>query len=136
MRGPGSVVFFALFALLGACGTSVIRDESLPLEERLARLDYRQGKVLDSIQRYDIDGWQYLDKSHLILGGGPRGAYLIEFSSPCRNLAFSNRIGYSTTVGALSRLDRIVSSDGSGFPEHCLIGNIYRLERIDKKSRE
>ncbi|TBU98302.1 DUF6491 family protein [Stutzerimonas kirkiae] len=132
MRSFGSVLVLGLSALLGACGTSAIRDESLPLAERLAMLDYRQAEEVRSIQRYDIDGWQYLDKLHLILDGGPRRAYLIEFSSPCRNLAFSNRIGYSTTVGSLSRLDRIISTDGSGFPEHCLIGNIYRLEHIEK----
>lgn len=118
--------------LLAACGQQLLRDESLPLDDRLATLGYRQGEQVKSLWRTDIDGWQYLDKRHMVLGTGPGRSYLIEFSSPCRNLNFSNRISYSSTVGALTTLDKIVSIDSGGFPEHCLIGNIYRLEKLPR----
>jgi hypothetical protein len=118
--------------LLAACGQQSLRDEALPLEDRLAALGYRQGEAVKSLWHADIDGWQYLDKRHMVLGTGPGRAYLIEFSYPCRNLNFSNRISYSTTVGALTTLDKIVSIDSGGFPEHCLIGNIYRLEKLPR----
>jgi hypothetical protein len=104
----------------------------LPLEERLATLGYRQGEPVKSVWQIDIDGWQYLDKRHMVLGTGPGRTYLIEFSYPCRNLNFSNRIAYSTTVGTLTTLDKIVSIDSGGFPEHCLIGEIYRLEKVPR----
>lgn len=119
-------------ALLAACGQQSLRDEALPLEDRLAALGYRQGEAVKSLWRTDIDGWQYLDKRHMVLGTGPGRSYLIEFSSPCRNLNFSNRISYSTTAGALTTLDKIVSIDSGGFPEHCLIGQIYRLEKLPR----
>ena len=118
--------------LLAACGQQSLRDESLPLEERLATLGYRQGEPVKSVWQIDIDGWQYLDKRHMVLGTGPGRTYLIEFSYPCRNLNFSNRIAYSTTVGTLTTLDKIVSIDSGGFPEHCLIGEIYRLEKVPR----
>ncbi|CAD5108058.1 DUF6491 family protein [Zestomonas carbonaria] len=124
-----------VFALLAACTGRGPADESLPLDERLARLGYQQGEAVDSVLRYRIDDWQYLDKRHIVLGGGPGPAYLVEFPTPCRNLAFNNRIAYSTTAGALTRLDKIVSTDAGGFPEHCLIGEIYRLDRV-KKAKE
>lgn len=118
--------------LLAACSQQPLRDEALPLEDRLAALGYRQGEVVKSVWRVDIDGWQYLDKRHMVLGTGPGRSYLVAFSSPCRNLSFSNLISYSTTVGSLTALDKIVSIDSGGFPEHCLIGEIYRLEKLPK----
>lgn len=95
-------------------------------------LGMRQGEPVKSVWQVDIDGWQYLDKRHMVLGSGPRRAYLIEFSYPCRNLNLSNLITYSTTVGSLTSLDRIISIDSSGTPEYCLIGEIYRLEQVPK----
>jgi hypothetical protein len=133
MYKPKTLAILLLSALLlAACGQQSLRDETLPLEERLATLGYRQGQPVKSLWYTDIDGWQYLDKSHMVLGTGPGRAYLIEFSYPCRNLNFSNRISYSTTVGALTTLDKIVSIDSGGFPEHCLIGEIYRLEKVPR----
>lgn len=130
-----AAVLFAGLAL-AACSQSPVHDESLPLPERLAKLGYREGEPVDSIQSYRIDGWQYLDKTHIILDDGPGRAHLVTFSRPCRNLSFSNNLGFSTTVGSLTRLDRIVSRDSSGgFPEHCLIGELHRLERVPKPGK-
>lgn len=126
------VILLVSALLLAACGQQSLRDETLPLEDRLAALGYRQGEAIKSVWHADIDGWQYLDKRHMVLGTGPGRSYLIEFSYPCRNLNFSNRISYSSTVGALTTLDKIVSIDSGGFPEHCLIGNIYRLEKLPR----
>jgi len=133
MYKPKTLAILLLSSLLlAACSQQSLRDESLPLEERLAALGYRQGEPVKSVWYVDIDGWQYLDKRHMVLGTGPGRAYLIEFSYPCRNLNFSNRIAYSTTVGSLTTLDKIVSTDSGGFPEHCLIGQIYRLEKLPR----
>lgn len=132
MKRCGYVALLVAGFALVACSQSPTRDESLPLPERLAHLGYQQGEPVNSIQGYRIDGWQYVDKTHIILDDGPGRAHLVTFSRPCRNLNFSNTLGFSTTVGTLTRLDRIVSSDSSGFPEHCLIGELHRLERVPK----
>ncbi|MDH1265081.1 DUF6491 family protein [Pseudomonas sp. GD03944] len=121
-----------LATVLSACGHSPARDEGLPLDEHLSRLGYRQAEAVESVQRFDIDGWQYLDKQHIVVGHGPGRSYLLTFSRPCRNLSFSNTLGFSTTVGVLTRLDRVVSTDGSGFPEYCLIETIHRLEKVPR----
>ena len=118
--------------LLAGCSHTGQRDDDLPLPERLAKMGYRQGEAVDAIQSYRVDGWQYLDKTHILLDDGPGRAHLVTFSRPCRNLNFSNTLGFSTTVGSLTRLDRIVSRDSSGFPEHCQIGELHRLEKVPK----
>ncbi|WP_339628176.1 DUF6491 family protein [uncultured Pseudomonas sp.] len=129
-----SILLLASVLLLMACSQQAARNESLSLDEHLATLGYRQGEPVTAVWYIDIDGWQYLDKRHLLLGTGPGRSYLVEFSYPCRNLSFSNLISYSTTVGSLTTLDRIVSIDSSGFPEYCLIGGLYRLEKLPKVS--
>ncbi|TBU94422.1 DUF6491 family protein [Phytopseudomonas dryadis] len=135
MKWRGYAVVLGAGLALAACSPSPLRDESLPLAERLASLGYRQGEPVEAIQGYRVDGWQYLDKTHIILDDGPGRAHLLTFSRPCRNLSFSNTLGFSTTVGSLTRLDRIVSQDGSGFPEHCLIGEMHRLEKLPKPGK-
>lgn len=133
MRKPKPLNLLLMAALLlAACSQQALDDESLPLEERLAMLGLRQGEPVKSVWQVDIDGWQYLDKRHMVLGTGPGRTYLVEFSYPCRNLNFSNLITYSTTVGSLTTLDKIVSTDSSGIAEYCLIGEIYRLEKLPK----
>jgi len=126
------VCLWCLGVLLAGCGQHARYDESLPLDQRLAALGYQRGEAVRSIGSVDLDGWQYLDKQHLLLGRGPGRAYLLTFSRPCNNLHFSNTLGFTTTVGVLTRLDRVVSRDSSGFPEHCLIEQIHRLDRMPK----
>lgn len=122
------------YSLLIACGQTPLRDQSLPLDQHLAQLGYRQGEPLREVLIFNINGWEYLDKSHMALRTGPSRAVLVEFTRPCRNLAFSNTIGYSSINGSLSKRDKVVSGDGSGFIEHCLIEEIYRLEKVEKPS--
>lgn len=120
----------AVMVMMAGCATTAPEGETT--EEHLARLGYRQGEALESIRRYDISGWGYIDRQHITLNGGPRRTYLISFRRPCNNLAFDNTLAYSTTAGSLTRLDRITSVSTGGFSEHCLIDRIYRLEKVDE----
>ena len=104
------------------------------LLRRLAELGYRQGETVKSIPVWETQGWEYLDKGHIVLGHAPGRRYLVAFSSPCDNLSFSNRLNIGSTVGAVTRLDRILSYDSSGIPEPCLIGELYRLERLPSRA--
>jgi len=111
-----------LLCLLAACARQPYLDESLPLEDRLAQLGLRQGEAVDSILEV---------APHITLDSGVGRNFLIAFTNPCYNLKANNRIGYSTTGGSLTRLDKIISVD-NGMPQACLVGDIYRLEKIAK----
>lgn len=117
---------------LAACSPLATRDEPLALEARLASLGYRQAEPVRAVAHAEIDGWRYLDRRHMVLGLGPGRAYLLEFASPCRNPNVNDLIGYSARGGALTPRDKLVSTDSAGLGEHCLIGQIYRLERLRK----
>ncbi|WP_313517325.1 DUF6491 family protein [Pseudomonas sp.] len=120
-----------VLCLLAACAGQPYLYESLLLEDRLAQLGLRQGEAVDSILGFNIDGWQYLDSHHITLDSGAGRNFLIVFTTPCYNLNANNRIGYSTTGGSLTRLDKIISTD-NGMPQACLIADIYRLKKLSK----
>lgn len=134
MRNVRSAAMLAVAVLLAACSQSGLRNDELPLDQHLERLGYRQGETVKSIPVWETQGWEYLDKGHIVLGHAPGRRYLVAFSSPCDNLSFSNRLNIGSTVGAVTRLDRILSYDSSGIPEPCLIGELYRLERIPTRA--
>ncbi|MBB3102590.1 DUF6491 family protein [Azomonas macrocytogenes] len=129
-----SYCFAAVVFFLGACHHSVLDDPAATLDEKLTALGFRQGEKVEQAWRYDFDGWQFLDNRHIVLGRWPSRSYLIEFSNECR-MKSSSRIGYSTTVGNLSRFDQIFFSDTGNIPEFCRIGEIYRLEKANQPAR-
>ncbi|MFV3304000.1 DUF6491 family protein [Pseudomonas sp. NY15181] len=133
MRSVHGAILLAAISLLAACSHSSLHDDQLPLDQHLEKLGLRQGDAVKSIPVRDTEGWQYLDKGHIVLGQSPGRRYLVTFSAPCNNLGFSNRLNISNTVGSVTTLDRIISVDSAGIPEPCLIGQLHELERVPKK---
>lgn len=125
-------VFVALLGLLAGCASGP-RNDQLPLDEHLAKLGLRQGETVQAISRYDIGGWEYLDKRHISVGRAPGRRYLVEFTRPCDRLGFSSIIGFSSTVGQLTRMDHITVTDMGDIPQTCQIESLYRLEKVEKK---
>ena len=117
---------------LTGCAGGEVPDENLPYDQRLAKMGYQQMEPVKEVRTHLISGWQPVDEHHMVLDAGPGRGFLVEFSRPCRSLKFGSRIAYSTTLGRLTRLDRIMVSDTPSFPEACLIEELYRLERIKK----
>ncbi len=133
MRSVHGAILLAAISLLTACSQTRLHDDQLPLDQHLAKLSLRQGDAVKSIPVWDTAGWEYLDKGHIVLGQSPGRRYLVAFSAPCNNLASSNRLSISNTVGSVTTLDRIISVDSGGISEPCLIGQLYELERVPKK---
>ena len=123
----------AVLILAGCASSERVRDAQLPLDQHLAKLGLSQGEAVESITRYDIDDWDYLDKRHIVLGRSPGQRYLLEFTRDCDRLDFSSAIGYSSTVGLLTPLDHIRVFDGmGGVPQICQIEKLYKLQRLEK----
>lgn len=133
MKTPLLILVVALLA--GCASSERVRNAELPLDQHLAKLGLSQGAPVDSVTRYDIDDWDYLDKRHIVLGRAPGRRYLLEFTRDCDRLDFSSTIGYSSTVGLLTHLDHITVFDGmGGVPQTCQIEKLYQLERLDKSA--
>lgn len=115
--------------LVAACASAP--SEQMSLEEKLAERNYAMRGEIDRIQDYRIDGWYYVDDYNVIFRGGPSDYYLLTFNQRCLNLRGAHTIGFSTTVGRVTRFDEVLVRDQSGMPpERCLISEMHRLEKL------
>jgi hypothetical protein len=114
--------------ILAACAGS---QEELTLAQKLEQKHYRLGEPVERIRDYRVSGWNSVDDEHLIIHAGPSESYLLTLRTPCHNLRSAEHIAFSTTVGSLTRLDKvIVRSRPDGFTEHCWIEAMHALQRL------
>lgn len=124
-----SILLVAAVAVSAACATSAPGSRSL--EQKLADHEFRMAGEIDRIEDYRINGWNYLDDYHVIFRAGPSDHYLLTFNQRCLNLRNAETIAFSTTVGRLTRFDKVLVRDHSGLPpERCLIERMHRLEEV------
>lgn len=126
-------------SLAAACAALVVAAcaatpaQQLTLAQRLEQKSYRLGEPVERIRDYRITGWNTVDDDHLIIHTGPSDSYLLTLRWPCHNLRTAEHIAVSTTVGNLTRLDKvIVRSFPDGFTEHCPIDAMHTLKRLPK----
>jgi hypothetical protein len=114
---------------LAACATSAQRPPTL--EELLAEHDYRLGEPVERIYNYRIDGWNYLDREHLILRDGARRKYLVTLVRQCNGLANSEVIAHTSTISSLTRHDKFLVRDAGRFVDDCYVKSLHKLEALE-----
>lgn len=115
-------------ALLSACAATP-RTAPVSLEERLVQKGYYIGEPVERIREYRINGWNNVDRRHVILTVGASEHYLVSLRNPCDGLETADRLAFSTTVGSLTDFDRLYVTQPGGFVEHCLVDGLFRLHR-------
>lgn len=126
-------VWAASWFLLAGCAAP--RDggvkPSVPtIEEKLAQEGLRMEEEVLSIFPFHIYGWRYVDDSHLVLDAGVGREYLVTLAFPCMELGRAWRLGYTTTTGSLSVMDKVLVLD-MGRPVRCPIRTIHRLMPLE-----
>jgi Family of unknown function (DUF6491) len=101
------------------------------LVNRLAKRDLVRDEPVDSIPNYRLDGWNYVDPTHLIMHGGPSEKYLLELMTPCRDLSHVETIGVSSTASSLTKFDTVLLRGAGGIAQQCPIKQIYRLHKVE-----
>jgi len=133
----GRLPMLALLAactLLGACAGMGEDIAPEPLDQRLLKLGYRQGEAVNTVPGFGLSGWSYVDEYHIQVEDGPGREYLLGFAISCRELAYVERIGYTTTAGIFGRMERI-RAHSTGMPVDCPVSQIHKLERVARSSR-
>lgn len=116
-------------AIAGACAVSPANGDALA--EKLARKHYEIMEPVDHIQNYRIDGWNYVDDYNVVFNAGPSEYYLVTFNQRCLNLSSVEAIAFSTTLGRVTRFDKVLVHDRGGLtPESCFIKDIRRLRKV------
>lgn len=117
----------ALLALLGACaGGPVQRHERTALNEYLPYA----GPPVERFNFFRLDSWQSVGPLEVIIWSDAFTAYLVRVREPCTGLQFTNRIGVTSTVGTISRLESLVLRDH----ERCLIDEIRPIDLKQMKA--
>ena len=128
-----SVFISALSMLaLAACASAPAGKEGPTLEQKLAERGYKSGDKIERIADYRVDGWQYVDPTHVVFTAGPGRDYLVTVRLPCSGLNAADAIGFTSTVSYVTTLDKLVVKD-AGFDNSCLIDELREVQRIPPK---
>ena len=119
--------------LASACGSAPSSD-SYAFRQHLETLGYRAGAPVESIPHFRIDGFSVVDDTRLIVQSGAARSYLVTLSPPCTGLATVQRLGYTTSAGALTRFDKLILVGVDNNPR-CSLDSIVALERINVVAR-
>lgn len=102
----------------------------MTLEQVLAVRGFQQGEAVDRIHKFVIDGWRYLDPQHVIVEAGPSRNFLLTMISRCNGLSSTEDLGFTTTAGDLTSLDKVVVQSSTAPMERCPIRAIHTLEPL------
>jgi len=105
---------------------------TVPLAEKLLQRGYTIGKPVRRLQNYRINGWNAIDRYHVIIHVGVKEDYLVAVRTPCDGFRSAEILHFSTTIGDLTDKDKLVVRGAGGFVEQCYIDSIRVLERTKK----
>jgi len=121
MRIKALPMVLALVLLLGGCAGGALRRDA---DERLSDYLAYSGQPINSFPFFRLDGWQELSPTQLVIWSTAFDAYLVTVRWACPELAFTDRLGVTTTIQTVSTLDSIVLRHH----ELCPIGEIRPID--------
>lgn len=130
-RTMAAALVAALAAFVAGCAST---GEPASLEARLAERGYVLGKTVDRIRQYRLNGWNYLDRTHVIIHTGPSRRQLVTLRNTCNNLGSVEVLAFTTTTGDLTRFDKAIIRGSGGIREECVIESIHELDKLPDKS--
>lgn len=129
--------FLGTLVLLGSAGLAACAArpsaEAQGLEQKLAQQGYRLNGSVARVQNYSIDGWHFVDDTHLVFSAGPSRDFLITTLTPCSSLRGADQIGFTSTGTEVTTFDKIVVR-AIGFTDQCPIKSIDELKRVKKEN--
>ncbi len=108
-------------ALLGACASVAQHGKQQQLQQYL---QYAEAPVDSFTYLGHFDDWQSLSDTQLVVWTTFNEPYLITVRAPCIDLQFAQRIGLTSTAGAVSNnLDAVILEH-----QHCQITQIRPVD--------
>ncbi len=125
-------LFILLIPAVGLMACASAPGPQLTLDQKLAAKNYRLGAPVERIQRYRLDGWNYLDREHIIMQTEPSTYYLVSLRNTCHDLSTAENIAFTTTTGQLTHFDKLLVRGPGRTIQHCYIEALNKLEKTDK----
>lgn len=130
MRGSRSFMGFGLVHLgvlalaalvLAACANPERAERKA---ERLALFEESAGKPLKSFHFWNLDRFETLDRTRVVIWTRPNKAYLLNVEEPCVGLEFAHALGVSSTQNRVhNRFDNVFFDD-----QRCRIRQIREVD--------
>jgi len=124
-RAGYQVLMMLLLPLLAACAGT--REAPPTVEQMLAEKNFRIDEPVSRIRDYRLNGWNYLDREHVIMHSGVADSYLVSLRTNCDGLFSAENIAFSTTVGSLTDMDRLIVRGPGRWVESCYIESLHKL---------
>jgi hypothetical protein len=121
------LVIIVATSLLTACATTSSEPQSL--EAQLAEKGYTIGPSVDRIQQFRVNGWNYLDREHVIVTVDASRRYLVSLRISCHGLTSAEVIAFTNTVSYLTTFDQLLVRDNGRMLERCPIKSMNELIR-------
>ena len=140
MKAAFIFVLTSVFTLLlSACTTT--QSEPQTVEQLLAEKGYTIGPPTDRIEQFRFNGWNYLDREHVMLTLPDSRNYLISLRVSCNGLYRAQAIGFSN-IGSgsfLTNSDTLIVRDNgnvgeSVVSERCMIESMNELLSRENKT--
>ncbi len=127
-------ILCALVLVTLMAGCSTVEKITLTAAEEAASKGYDLGEPVKGIHNYDINGWQYVSPTSLIIPSRPSHYYLLMLDRPCRDLRSTEVIVSTSTVNQLlAGFDSIlVRSRPGGILDRCRVTDIYTITKAKK----
>ncbi len=128
---PDKLVLLLTACLALAAGCQFGQPQDLPLEAQLLQRGYTIKGPVDQLQAFRINGWNHVDRNHVILWASANRPYLVATRNPCDGLRSAEVLAFTTTIGILSKFEKLVVRGAGNWVENCLVEQIYELERLE-----
>jgi hypothetical protein len=112
----------AVVVLLAGCAGVPRRGDAA-----LDRYQPYAGPPVEQFHFYQLDSWQAVAADRVVIWTDPFTAYLVRVRTPCTELAFTERLGVTSTLNTVSRLESVVPSHQNRCP-------IEEIQPIDLKA--
>lgn len=107
----------------------------VPIGQKLDVRGYTIGPPIRQLKHYRINGWNSVDRYHVIIHVGVNQDYLVTVRNPCEGFRTAVVLRFSTTVGNMTNMDKLVVRGAGGFVEQCFIQSIHVLNKTKKPGR-
>lgn len=126
LRRTALTACIALGALLAACSSTPRMSDA----DKYALYDAHAGEAVDHFRYFgSINGWTPLGDSALAVWTRPSEAWLLDLSGPCQDLAFTNAIGLTSSMGRVNaRFDKVLVRSTGSINMPCHIRQIRPLD--------
>jgi hypothetical protein len=109
-------------AAIAACSGVPMREGEQKELDRYQPYAGQPIREFSTLQR--VSGWNSVARDKIVVWTGINDAYLITVATPCSNLEFANRIGFSSHTSTISTLDFVML----GHNERCPITEIRPID--------